>query len=51
MPEIHKVKSFKISYLQAHRHTDMIGPKNKNHKLKKVTIAGRSSYYCPEDQK
>ncbi len=42
---------FKSSYLQAHRHTDMLCPKNKNHHLKKVTIAGRSSYYCPIDQK
>ena len=42
---------FKKSYLQAHRHTDMRCPKNKNHLLKKVTIAGRSAYYCPKDQK
>jgi formamidopyrimidine-DNA glycosylase len=42
---------FKSSYLQAHRHTDMLCPKNHNHKLKKVTIAGRSAYYCPVDQK
>ena len=43
--------TFKSSYLQAHRHTDMVCPKNKNHRLKKVTIAGRSTYYCPQDQK
>lgn len=43
-------ETFKSSYLQAHRHTDMLCPKNKNHKLKKVTIAGRSTYYCPKDQ-
>ncbi len=42
--------AFKASYLQAHRHVDMVCPKNKNHKLKKSTIAGRTSYYCPEDQ-
>ncbi len=42
---------FKSSYLQAHRHIDGVCPKNKNHKLKKATIAGRSTYYCPEDQK
>ena len=42
--------TFKSSYLQAHRHTDMLCPKNKNHRLKKVTIAGRSTYYCPKDQ-
>ena len=44
-------ETFKSSYLQAHRHTDMLCPKNKNHALKKVTIAGRSAYYCPKDQK
>ena len=42
---------FKSSYLQAHRHTDMLCPKDKTHKLKKVIIGGRSSYYCPKDQK
>lgn len=42
---------FASSYLQAHRHNDMICPKNKNHTLKKATIAGRTSYYCPQDQK
>lgn len=44
-------KIFKSSYLQAHRHADMLCPKNKHHKLKRVTIGGRSSYYCPIDQK
>lgn len=44
-------KVFKPSYLQAHRHSDMLCPKNSAHKLKKVTIGGRSSYYCPIDQK
>ncbi len=44
-------KSFPSSYLQAHRHIDMICPKNKKHTLKKATIAGRTTYYCPEDQK
>ena len=44
-------KSFPSSWLQAHRHIDMICPKNKNHTLKKTTIAGRTTYYCPEDQK
>lgn len=43
-------KAFASTYLQAHRHVDMVCPKNKNHKLKKATIAGRTSYYCPEDQ-
>lgn len=42
---------FKKSYLQAHRHIDMICPKNKNHRLKTATIAGRTTYYCPVDQK
>ncbi|HRN78274.1 MAG TPA: DNA-formamidopyrimidine glycosylase family protein [Candidatus Dependentiae bacterium] len=43
-------KEFKNSYLIAHRHMDNLCPKNKNHKLKKVTIGGRSAYYCPKDQ-
>jgi len=43
-------ETFKSSYLQAHRHIDMICPKNKKHILKKVTIAGRTTYYCPKDQ-
>lgn len=41
---------FKKTYLQAHRHIDMICPKNKNHTLKKATVAGRTTFYCPEDQ-
>lgn len=44
-------KIFKSSYLQAHRHGDMHCPKNKNHMLKRITIGGRSAYYCPYDQK
>jgi formamidopyrimidine-DNA glycosylase len=44
-------KTFKSSYLQAHRHIDTLCPKNKNHRLKVTTIAGRSTYYCPEEQK
>ena len=44
-------ETFKSSYLQAHRHIDMICPKNKKHTLKKATIAGRTTYYCPVDQK
>lgn len=42
---------FKSSYLQAHRHVDMVCPKNKSHKLKTAKIAGRTTYYCPIDQK
>ncbi len=42
---------FESTYLQAHRHIDMICPKNKNHALKKATIAGRTTFYCPVDQK
>lgn len=42
--------TFRSSYLQAHRHIDMICPKNKEHTLKKMTIAGRTTYYCPKDQ-
>jgi len=44
-------KMFKSSYIQAHRHVDMICPKNRNHQLKIATIAGRTTYYCPADQK
>lgn len=44
-------QTFKSSYLQAHRHTDMICPKNKKHQLKRIKIGGRSAYYCPIDQK
>lgn len=44
-------KLFKSSYLQAHRHIDMVCPKNKKHVLKKATIAGRTTFYCPVDQK
>jgi formamidopyrimidine-DNA glycosylase len=44
-------KTFKSSYLQAHRHIDMMCPKNKKHTLKKVSIAGRTTYYCPAEQK
>lgn len=43
-------KAFAATYLQAHRHVDMVCPKNKKHTLKKATIAGRTSYYCPVDQ-
>lgn len=43
--------TFSSKYLQAHRHIDMICPKNKNHKLKIAKIGSRSSYYCPVDQK
>lgn len=42
---------FGAQYLQAHRHKDKKCPKNSKHTLKKVTIAGRSTYYCPIDQK
>lgn len=42
---------FPPSFLQAHRHYDQRCPKDAKHKLKKVTIAGRSAYYCPVDQK
>ncbi|MGE0009414.1 MAG: Fpg/Nei family DNA glycosylase [Candidatus Babeliales bacterium] len=46
-----EVDGFPNTYLQTHRHTDRLCPKNKKHKLKKATIAGRSCYYCPIDQK
>ncbi|CAN5171336.1 bifunctional DNA-formamidopyrimidine glycosylase/DNA-(apurinic or apyrimidinic site) lyase [soil metagenome] len=44
-------QQFPSSYLQAHRHTDGKCPKNPKHDLKKMTIGGRSAYYCPFDQK
>lgn len=44
-------KAFASTYLQAHRHTDQLCPKDKKQKLKKATIAGRTSYYCPNIQK
>lgn len=44
-------KIFKKSYLQAHRHIDMICPKSSAHTLKRVKLAGRTTYYCPEDQR
>lgn len=44
-------KNFKKSYLQNHRHTDQKCPKNSHHTLKRATIAGRTTYYCPQDQK
>jgi formamidopyrimidine-DNA glycosylase len=40
---------FPDSYLQSHRRRRTC-PKNEKHPLKKVTIAGRSTYYCPKDQ-
>jgi formamidopyrimidine-DNA glycosylase len=43
--------SFPATYLQAHRHVDMHCPKHKTHTLKKITVAGRTSYFCPKDQK
>lgn len=42
---------FTKNYLQAHRHGDKVCPKNSKHKLKRATIAGRTTYYCPIDQK
>jgi formamidopyrimidine-DNA glycosylase len=42
---------FKKSFLQAHRHFDNKCPKNSEHTLKKATIAGRTAYFCPVDQK
>lgn len=44
-------KFFKTKYLQAHRHIDDKCPKKNNHKLHKVKIAGRTTYYCPKHQK
>jgi len=36
------------TWLLAQKHK--VCPKNKKHMLKKATIAGRSAWYCPEDQ-
>jgi formamidopyrimidine-DNA glycosylase len=41
---------FPDSWLLAHQ-KDKKCPKNKNHQLKKETIAGRSALYCPQHQK
>jgi formamidopyrimidine-DNA glycosylase len=43
--------TFDASWLIIHRKTDMQCPKNKNLRLKKETVAGRSAVYCPVDQK
>ncbi len=45
------VATFKSSYLQAHRHGDGKCPKNKNHTLSHVKIGGRTTYFCPIDQR
>lgn len=45
------IETFKSSYLQAHRHGDGRCPKNKNHKLSHIKIGGRTTYFCPIDQK
>lgn len=42
---------FEPMYLQHHRHAQGTCPKNSNHLLKKTTIAGRTTYYCPMEQK
>lgn len=39
--------SFDSYWLLKHRHQDMLCPHNKNHHLKKETIAGRSAIFCP----
>jgi len=38
---------FDSSWLIVHRGRDMRCPRNKNHKLKREIIAGRSCYFCP----
>lgn len=44
------VKDMDPSYLTAHRHGDKRCPKNERHLLAKISIGGRSTYYCPKDQ-
>ncbi len=44
-------RQFGKSYLQAHRRRDMVCPKNKYHKLEKITIGGRTTYLCPAEQR
>lgn len=46
---IEREEQFPKSWLLAHK-KDMRCPKNKNHRLKKATVGGRSAYYCPIDQ-
>ncbi len=41
---------FDSSWLIVHRGRDMRCPRNKNHKLKREIIAGRSCYFCPACQ-
>ena len=42
---------FGANWLLAHRRGDMRCPIDRNHRLKKETIAGRSAVYCPIHQK
>ncbi len=41
-------RAFPKSWLEPHRHlNDLVCPRNKNHKLNRETIAGRSAIFCP----
>lgn len=44
------IQGINKKYLIAHRHGDKKCPHNKTHTLKKISIGGRSTYYCPKDQ-
>jgi len=46
----HDVKDMNSSYLITHRHGDKQCPKHEHHRLAKISIGGRSTYYCPKDQ-
>ena len=45
------LREFPKSWLEPHRHTDLICPRNKNHKLIREIIAGRSAIFCSICQK
>ncbi len=40
-------KNFDLSWLIAHRHTDMRCPGNKEHQLDREIIAGQATIFCP----
>lgn len=45
------VMRFGADWLLSHRNKDRECPRNKSHKLKRETIAGRAAVYCPICQK
>ena len=45
------LREFPKSWLEPHRHTDRICPRNKNHKLSREIIGGRPAIFCHICQK